>query len=59
MGWNGSTIRGLVAALALGAACAPFALAQSPEKSAAVYSYEGGDRAQRLAGRARQVRYAA
>ncbi len=54
MGWNGSTIRGLVVALALGAACAPFALAQSPEKSAAVYLYEGGDRAQRLAGRARQ-----
>src|SRR5258707_13774970 len=54
MGWNGSTIRGLVVALALGAACAPFALAQSPEKNAAVYLYEGGDRAQRLAGRARQ-----
>jgi iron(III) transport system substrate-binding protein len=51
---NGSIIRGLFAALALGAACAPFALAQSPEKNAAVYLYEGGDRAQRLAERARQ-----
>ncbi len=54
MGWNGSTIRCLVAALALGAACPPFALAQSAEKNAAVYLYEGGDRAQRLAGRARE-----
>ena len=54
MGWNGSTICCLVVVLALGAACAPFALAQSPEKNTAVYLYEGGDRAQRLAGRARQ-----
>src|SRR5712691_9650310 len=54
MGWNGSTIHGLVVSLALGAACPPFALAQSPEKNAAVYLYEGGDRAQRLAGRARE-----
>ena len=54
MGWNGSTIRCLVAALALSAACPPFALAQSAEKNAAVYLYEGGDRAQRLAGRARE-----
>ena len=54
MGWNGSTIHGLVAALALSAACPPFALAQAAEKNAAVYLYEGGDRAQRLAGRARE-----
>src|SRR6266704_2052632 len=54
MGWNGSTIRCLVAALALSAACPPFALAQSAEKNAAVYLYEGGDRTQRLAGRARE-----
>jgi len=54
MGWNGSIIRGLVAVLALSTARAPFVLAQSPEKNAAVYLYEGGDRAQRLAERARR-----
>ncbi len=54
MGWDGSVVRGLFAALALGAGCAPFALAQSPDKNAAVYLYEGADRAQRLADRARQ-----
>ena len=51
MGWQGSIIRCLFAALALGA---PFALAQSPDKNAAVYLYEGGDRSQRLVERARQ-----
>jgi len=54
MGWKGSVIRCLFAALALGVACTQFALAQSPDKNAAVYLYEGGDRAQRLAERARQ-----
>src|SRR6266852_2953480 len=34
--------------------CVGFAGAQSPEKNQAVYLYEGGDRAQRLAERARQ-----
>ena len=54
MGWEGSIIRCLFVALALSAACAPSALAQSPEKNAALYLYEGGDRAQRLAERARK-----
>jgi len=44
----------LFQALALGAACLPFANAQSPEKNQAVYLYEGADRAQRLAERARR-----
>src|SRR5260221_9699987 len=38
----------------LQALCVGFAGAQSPEKNQAVYLYEGGDRAQRLAERARQ-----
>src|SRR5258708_24026224 len=38
----------------LQALCVGFAGAQSPEKNAAVYLYEGGDRAHRLAERARQ-----
>src|SRR5882762_1505591 len=44
----------LLQVLALGAACIASANAQSPEKNAAVYLYEGADRAQRLADRARQ-----
>jgi iron(III) transport system substrate-binding protein len=54
MEWNGSIIRYFLQALFLSAACAPLAGAQSPEKNAAVYLYEGADRAQRLAERARQ-----
>src|SRR6266853_5077293 len=50
--WNDSII--LLQALALGPACVPLASAQSPEKNQAVYLYEGADRAQRLADRARQ-----
>jgi len=50
--WKDSII--LFQALALGSACVPPASAQSPEKNQAVYLYEGGDRAQRLAERARQ-----
>src|SRR5258707_15032996 len=38
----------------LQALCVGFAGAQSPEKNQALYLYEGGDRAQRLAERARQ-----
>src|SRR5438128_8522452 len=52
MRWKDSII--LLQALALGAACVPLALAQSPDKNAAVYLYEGGDRSQRLVERARQ-----
>src|SRR6266851_306417 len=52
MRWKDSII--LLQAVALGAACVPLASAQSPEKDQAVYLYEGGDRAQRLAERARQ-----
>src|SRR6266705_2867560 len=44
----------LFQALVLGAACLTLASAQSPEKNRAVYLYEGADRAQRLADRARQ-----
>src|SRR5882672_12474452 len=52
MRWKGSIV--LLQALALGAACVPFASAQTPEKNRTVYLYEGADRAQRLADRARQ-----
>src|SRR2546427_3990640 len=52
MRWKDSIT--LFQALALGAACVQSASAQSPEKNQAVYLYEGADRAQRLAGRARQ-----
>jgi len=52
MRWKGSII--LLQVLALSAACVAFAGAQSPEKNQAVYLYEGADRAQRLADRARQ-----
>src|SRR2546422_1610245 len=52
MRWKDSIIP--LQALALGAACVSFASAQSPEKNQAVYLYEGADRAQRLADRARQ-----
>src|SRR5436853_7852128 len=44
----------LFQALVLGAACVSFASAQSPEKNQSVYLYQGADRAQRLAERARQ-----
>jgi len=44
----------LLQALALMPAWASLASAQSPEKNATVYRYEGSDRAQRLAERARQ-----
>jgi len=44
----------LLQVLALGAACVASASAQSPEKNRGVYLYEGADRAQRLADRARQ-----
>jgi iron(III) transport system substrate-binding protein len=50
--WKDSII--LFQALALGPACVPLAGAQTPEKNQAVYLYEGADRAQRLAERARQ-----
>src|SRR5882762_4323510 len=50
--WKDSII--LFQALALGSACVPSASAQSPEKNQAVYLYEGADRTQRLAERARQ-----
>src|SRR5262247_1761326 len=49
--YNSSMLR--IALLALVAACAP-AAAQSPEKNAAVYRYQGADRAQRLAEGARK-----
>jgi len=49
---KGPTI--LCQALVLGAACVSFASAQSPEKNQSVYLYQGADRAQRLAERARQ-----
>src|SRR3989475_10497013 len=52
MRWKDSIL--LLQAVALGAACVPLASAQSPEKNQAVYLYDGGDRAQRLAERARQ-----
>jgi len=52
MRWKDSIT--LLQALALCAACVQSASAQSPEKNQAVYLYEGADRAQRLAGRARQ-----
>ena len=52
MRWKTSII--LFHALALGAACVPLASAQSPEKNRSVYLYQGADRAQRLAERARQ-----
>ena len=52
MRWKDSII--LLQAAIVGGACAPFASAQSPEKNAAVYLYEGGDRAQRLVERARR-----
>src|SRR6267378_4219968 len=52
MRWKDSII--LLQALALGAACVPLASAQSPEKNQSVYLYDGGDRAQRLAERARE-----
>ena len=44
----------LFQALVLGAACVPLASAQSPEKNQSVYLYQGADRMQRLAERARQ-----
>ncbi|HMH18505.1 MAG TPA: extracellular solute-binding protein [Burkholderiales bacterium] len=44
----------LLQALALMPAWAPLAVAQSPEKNAAVYRYEGSDRTQRLVAGARQ-----
>src|SRR5258708_13785406 len=50
--WKDSII--LLQALALGPACVPLASAQSPEKNQAGYLYEGADRTQRLADRARQ-----
>src|SRR5947207_3891032 len=49
---KGPTI--LFQALVLGTACVSFASAQSPEKNQSVYLYQGADRAQRLAERARQ-----
>jgi iron(III) transport system substrate-binding protein len=49
--WKDSII--LFQALALGSACVAPASAQNPEKNQAVYLYEGADRAQRLAERAR------
>src|SRR5436309_6053098 len=52
MRWKDSII--LLQALALGAACLPLASAQSPEKNQSVYLYQGADRAQRLAERARE-----
>jgi iron(III) transport system substrate-binding protein len=52
MRWKDSII--LIQALTLGAGCVAPASAQSPEKNRAVYLYEGADRAQRLADRARQ-----
>src|SRR3989442_2312824 len=52
MRWKDSII--LLQALALGAACVPLASAQSPEKNQSVYLYQGADRAQRLAERARE-----
>src|SRR5437879_9188617 len=52
MRWKDSII--LLQALALGAASVPLASAESPERNAAVYLYEGGDRSQRLVERARQ-----
>src|SRR3989475_6131011 len=52
MRWKDSIT--LFLALALGAACVQSASAQSPEKNQAVYLYEGADRAQRLAERARE-----
>lgn len=51
MSWRGAIIR--LQALILLAVCAS-ASAQSPDKNAAVYLYEGSDRAQRLVERARQ-----
>ena len=54
MEWSRSIIRCLLQGLILSAACAPIANAQSPEKNAAVYLYEGADRSQLLAERARQ-----
>jgi iron(III) transport system substrate-binding protein len=54
MEWSRSIIRHLLQGLILSAACATIASAQSPEKNAAVYLYEGGDRAERLLERARQ-----
>ena len=52
MRWKDSII--LLQVLTLGAACVAFASAQSTEKNEAIYLYEGADRAQRLADRARQ-----
>src|SRR5438034_8643564 len=52
MRWKDSIT--LLQALALGAARCSLAIAQSPEKNQAVYLYDGGDRAQRLAERARE-----
>jgi len=51
---RGKTLITLFQALVLGAACVPLASAQSPEKNQSVYLYQGADRAQRLAERARQ-----
>lgn len=53
MEWSGSITRCLRRTLILCAAYASFASAQSPEKNATVYLYEGADRSQRLADRAR------
>jgi len=47
-------IRLLFQILVLGAASAAAAIAQSPEKNAAVYLYQGADRSERLAERARK-----
>ena len=54
MEWRRPIVRCVLQGLILSAACAPIAGAQSPEKNAAVYLYEGGDRTERLIERARQ-----
>ena len=54
MEWRRPIVRCVLQGLILSAACAPIASAQSPEKNAVVYLYEGGDRTERLIERARQ-----
>jgi len=48
------TVRCALQILVLGAACVSPAAAQSPDRNAAVYLYEGGDRLERLVERARK-----
>jgi len=48
------TVRSALQILVLGAACAAPAVAQSPDRSAAIYLYQGGDRAERLVEGARK-----